>query len=200
MNINLVTDAPKHNLALMKISAHHKLLGDKTWLNGVGSFDLTYGSWLFDHSEKSPCDIEGGPGIDPTKRLLNKFNYQVPDYTLFGLDYALGYTWSWCPRKCPFCVVSKQNNPKEHNSIWDFMLARHKKICLLNNNTFSDRRWKETFEEIWEAGLTVIDENGYDLRLLTDERADALKRTKFQGYIHFAWDQLKDESEILRGL
>lgn len=199
MNINLVTDAPKHNLALMKLSTYHKALGDKIWLNGVGCFDLTYGSWLFQNSSKVPCNIEGGPGVDVNKRL--DLPEDCPrDYDLYDLDFSLGYTWSYCPRKCPFCVVPSQHNPKDHYSIWSFHDPKFRKICLLNNNTFSDPQWKETFEEIWDAGLTVIDENGYDLRFLDDEKADAIKRTRFDGYVHFAWDQMKDEKQIIAGL
>jgi len=199
MKINLRTDATKHNFALMKISSFHKAQGNQVWLNGVGIFDKTYGSWLYDFSEKAPCDIEGGPGLDPSIRL-NGFDYEKPDYSLYGLDFSLGYTWAYCPRKCPFCKVPLQNNPKRHHSIWAFHDSRFRKICLLNNNTFSDPRWKRTFEEIWDVKLTVIDENGYDLRLINEEKADALKRTRFQGYIHYAWDQMEDEKEIVRGL
>ena len=199
MNINLITDAKYHNLALMKISTYHKAQGDQVFLNSVGCFDKTYGSWLFDFSPKGICDMEGGPGIDPTIRL-NGFDNVKPDYDLYGLDFSLGYTWSWCPRKCPFCIVHKQDNPKEHHSIWSFHKPEFKKICLLNNNTFSDPQWKETFEEIWDADLTVIDENGYDVRLINDEKANVLRRTKFDGYIHYAWDLMKDEKKILQGL
>lgn len=200
MNINLLTDATKHNFALMKISAYHKAKGDSVYLKGVGTFDLTYGSWLFDFSQKGICDIEGGPGVDIQKRLPNQFWDCGIDYDLYGLDFSLGFTWSWCPRKCPFCIVPKQNNAREHKSIWDFHDSRFKKICLLNNNTFSDPQWKETFEEIWEADLTVIDENGYDLRLMDDEKADALHKTKFSTPLHFAWDTIRDEPKIRHGL
>lgn len=71
---------------------------------------------------------------------------------------------------------------------------------MLNNNTFQDSQWLETFEEIWDADLTIIDENGYDLRLINDEKAVALKRTKFQGKLHFAWDRMQDEALITEGL
>jgi len=159
---------------------------------------LTYGSWLF--SQKYPCDIAGGPCMDPAI-TLNEFEKYKPDYLLYpNIDYSLGYTWAWCPNKCSFCVVPKQNNAKIHNSIWEFHDTRFKKICLLNNNTFSDPQWRETFEEIWEAKLTVRDENGYDLRLLDEEKADALKRTKFDKGLHFSWDLMKDERSIIRGL
>jgi len=200
MNINLITDAPKHNLALMKISRFHKVMDDNVFLNGVGCFDRTYGSWLFRDSLKGPCDVEGGPGIDTTTRLEPLCNSLMPDYDLYNLDYSLGYTWSYCPRKCPFCIVPKQNNPKDHGSIWAFHDPEFPKICLLNNNTFSDPDWRETFEEIWDEGLIVRDENGYDLRLMDDEKADALRKTKFDGYIHYAWDQMQDEASIVNGL
>ena len=199
MNINLRSDAKKHNLALMKISTLHKAQGDNVYLNMVGSFDLIYGSWLFDFTPKEICDIEGGPGIDPAINL-NGFSDCRPDYDLYGLDFSLGYTWRYCPRKCEFCIVPKQRNPKSHNSIWDFHNSKFKKICLLNNNTFSDPQWKETFEEIWDADLTVIDENGYDLRLMDEEKAAALKKTKWDNKLHFAWDNMKDEARILNGL
>jgi len=199
MNINLQTDATKHNLALMKISAWHKANGDDVFFRGVGCFDLTYGSWLFDFSPKAVCDIEGGPGVSASTRLDDKFEVK-PDYRLFNLDHSLGFTWAWCPRQCSFCVVPKQNNPKDHKSIWTFHDSRFKKICLLNNNTFSDPQWKDTFVEIWDADLAVIDENGYDLRLMDDEKAAALKKTKFHGYRHYAWDNMEDETKVLYGL
>lgn len=200
MRVNLLTDAPKHNLALMKISAYHKALGDEILLNEPQQLaDLTYGSWLFDYTGRYYCDVNGGPGWDPAVRLKG-FDGLKPDYDLFPIDYSLGYTWEDCPRQCGFCVVPKQRPPKIHRSIWEFHDSKFRKICLLNNNTFSDPRWKETFGEIWEADLVIHDENGYDLRLLDEEKAAALKRTKFEKQIHFAWDRIRDERKILQGL
>ena len=199
MKVNLLTDAKYHNLALMKLSTWHKARGNQVFLNGVGKFDYTIGSWLYDFSEKGICDVEGGPGINPTIRM-NGYEKVIPDYSLYPVDYSLGYTWAYCPRKCPFCIVPKQNNPKEHHSIWDFHNSQFKKICLLNNNTFSDPQWRETFEEIWDANLIVRDENGYDLRLIDNEKSEALKKTKFDGYIHYSWDLMENEKIVLNGL
>lgn len=198
MRINLLTDAPMHNLALMKISAYHKAMGDTVTLNEpLKPADLTYGSWLY--KRLYPADINGGPGYDPTVRLDLVFEECQPDYSLYpDLDYSLGYTWRYCPRKCSFCVVPRQGNPPIHTSIWDFHQPDRKKICLLNNNTFSDSRWRETFEEIWESDLQVVD-HGFDVRLLDDEKAAALKRTRFEGYLHFAWDFMEDEKAVVAG-
>ena len=200
MKVNLLTDAPKHNLALMKISAHHKKQGDEVALNQpLRRADYSYGSWLFTSSIKYDCILEGGPAISPSVRA--PCEKEKPDYDLFpGMDYSLGYTWSYCPRRCKFCVVPHQGNPKIHHSIWDFHESGFRKICLLNNNTFSDPRWRETFEEIRDAGLTIIDENGYDLRLLDHEKAEVLKQSNFCTGIHFAWDRMSDETKIIAGL
>lgn len=200
MKVNLLTDAPKHNLALMKISAYHKMRGDSVVLNEPQQpAELTYGSWLF--CQRDYADINGGPGLDPTIHLDSNIEGLHPDYSLYPqIDYSLGFTWRYCPRRCGFCVVTKQNNPKFHQSIWAFHDSRFNKICLLNNNTFSDPQWRETFEEIWDANLIVHDENGYDLRLLDDEKAEALKHTRFEKEIHFSWDFIEDETKIIRGM
>ena len=213
MKVSLLTDAPKHNLALMQLSTYHKQRGDDVLLNmPIVPADYTYASVLFEKNlNLFNADKYGGPafygntmefghGIDASE-LPQEARSQVPDYSLYGLDYSLGYTFRPCFRGCSFCKVGLiEHGIVEHQSIRRFSDLSLKKICLLNNNTFMDKRWKETFEEIWDADLTVIDENGYDLRLLDDEKAEALKRTKFQGKIHFAWDRMEDEKAILRGL
>ena len=200
MKVNLITDARFHNLALMKISSYHKAKGDSVTLNEPQQpADLTYGSWLF-NTQRYHADINGGPGHDPSIKLAPDIEQCKPDYSLYSrLGYSLGYTWRYCFRKCGFCVVPKQHNPKLHESIWTFHESRQKSICLLNNNTFTDPQWRETFEEIWEANLLVV-EHGFDARLLNDEKAEALKRTRFDRGIHFAWDFMKDEKAVLRGL
>ena len=213
MKISLLTDAPKHNLALMQLSTYHKKQGDEVLLNmPIIPADYTYASVLFKKNiNLFIADEYGGPayyGNTMEQRsgrnvyeVLQQAQTERPDYMLYGLRYSLGYTYRPCFRGCDFCKVPIMRHPSTaHHSIWEFHTSDFQSICLLNNNTFMDRQWKETFEEIWDADLTVIDENGYDLRLLDDEKADALKRTKFQGKIHFAWDRMEDEKEILRSL
>jgi hypothetical protein len=204
MKISLLTDAPKHNLALMKISAWHKANGNQVTLNmPLWKADKTYASILFKWNRESFIAQEcGGPGFDPLSKLdsIGIDGNVMPDYSLFNLDYSLGYTYRNCFRNCAFCLVGMMNENNDHHSIWEFHDPKFKKICLLNNNTFFDKGWLTTFEEIWDAHLTVVDENGYDLRLLDDEKAAALRKTKWDGQVHFAWDRIQDEKEILRGL
>ena len=97
MIVNLITDAPKHNLALMKISSYHKARGDDVYLKAPVKADLTYGSWLFNQDYYS--DIFGGPAVDPMISLATDIEACKPDYSLFTIDYSLGYTLSYCPVK-----------------------------------------------------------------------------------------------------
>jgi len=210
MKISLLTDAPKHNLALMKISAYHKKCGDEVLLNmPLFPSDKIYASVIYEKNiKKFKADSEGGIGFIskrkndiPRPNLPPEVDELPPDYSLYPYnDFSLGYTFRPCFRSCEFCKVHLQECDLKHFSIWEFHNPKFKKICLLNNNTFFDKRWKDTFEEIWDADLTVIDENGYDLRLLDDEKADALKRTRFDNKLHFAWDRMKDEYRIRQGL
>jgi hypothetical protein len=214
MKISLLTDAPKHNLALMKLSAWHKANGDDVSFNmPLFPADYTYASLLFEWNiNRFFADEYGGPAYVSMRlrsgdehrvreQLLSEVETTRPDYGLFGLDYSVGYTYRLCSNGCGFCKVPLMDHPDTtHHSIHEFHDPEMKKICLLNNNTFQDPHWRETFEEIWDAGLSVIDENGYDLRLLDDEKADALHRTKWYTPIHFAWDRIQDEALIVHGL
>lgn len=188
----------------MKLSAWHKKCGDEVLLNmPVIKSDRTYASVLFEKNIKNfIADRHGGPAFDNRhKKLQFWINGMTPDYDLYPHnDFSLGYTFRGCHRGCDFCKVPEIEDDFKHYSIWEFHDPKFKKICLLNNNTFFDPQWKETFEEIWDADLSVIDENGYDLRLLDDEKADALKKTKWCGKLHFAWDRIQDESKIIHGL
>jgi hypothetical protein len=203
MDISLLSDAPKHNLALMKISTWHKNNDDTVRLNSpIVPADYTYASVLFERNKDLfNADEYGGPAFDDSM-LHTDIEKMKPDYNLYYTNhFSIGYTFRPCWNSCHFCKVPKMNHPDtDHHSIWEFHDTRFNKICLLNNNTFLDPLWKETFEEIWDAKLSVIDENGYDLRLLDDEKADALHKTKWATPIHFAWDRMDDEPLVLHGL
>jgi hypothetical protein len=202
MKISLLTDAPNHNLALMKLSAYHKKLGDIVTLNQpLMEADRTYASILFEWNKRNFIADEYGGIQFPDKTLPREIEYIKPDYELFpNIEYSLGYTFRPCYRRCDFCLVKTLKHPDtRHHSIYDFYDKRFNKICIMNNNWLLDPKWKETFEEIWKEKLTVK-EHGLDLRLMDEEKADAIKKTKWDGRIHFAWDRMRDEKLILRGL
>jgi hypothetical protein len=203
MKISILTpDSKMFNLAAMKISAYHKALGDEVLLNmPLWPAQKTYASVLFEWTPKPIANFLGGPGVDPSQRLPLDIEACRPDYDLYpDMDYSLGYTYRACHRGCDFCKVKDMNEPTDHRSIWDFHDSRFKKIALLNNNTFEDPRWRETFQEIWDAGLIFKDVSGFDVRLMNKERAEALARTRFDGQLHIAWDSMKDKESVCRGI
>lgn len=202
MIINLLTDAPKRNLALMKLSQYHKDLGHTILLNANEvKVDYTYASVLFEHSLSSfQADEYGGPAVVGSVLPAEIEQYKA-DFSLYNDGCSTGYTFRPCFNKCPFCkVVGFQHPDKEHHSIFEWIDPNLKYIRLLNNNTFHDKRWRETFDEIQYLRLTLVDENGYDLRQIDDEKAVVLKATKFAGYRHFAWDLMVNEEKILEGI
>lgn len=200
MKVSLLTDAKKHNLALMKISTWHKQQGDEVRLNmPLWNANLTYASWLFENGQRYPANYTGGVAVAPEVVLPEKFEGCKPDYELFGLDHSLGYTFRACFRNCPFCKVPQMPQDRTHHSIWEFHDARFRTIELLNNNTFFDPLWEETFKEIDKAGLKVI-EHGMDLRLLDEKKAWWIKRLRWATQPKFAWDRMKDEEKIIGGL
>ncbi len=202
MKISILTpDSKIPNLAAMKISSYHGKLGDEVILNfPLMQSDLTYASVLFSWTLDPNADLVGGSKY-PTVTLPPEIEISMPDYSLYPkIDYSMGYTYKACPRTCDFCIVPKQKLGDKHYSIWDFHESRFNKIMLMNNNTFADPFWRDTFEEIIDAHLTVMDQNGFDARLITEEHASWLKRLRFQGQIHTAWDYVEHEVEVLRGL
>lgn len=201
MKISLLTDAPKHNLALMKISAYHKKQGNEVILNmPLWAADYTYASWIFeDWTTVLSTGETGGIGFDPKVELPVYIEEMRPDYSLFRLNHSLGYTFRDCYRRCPFCKVSSLPKGNGHHSIWEFHDKSFDTIELLNNNTFFDPLWEETFKEIDEAKLKVM-EHGMDLRLLDDHKAWWINKLRWKTQPKFAWDRMRDEAKIVEGM
>lgn len=79
-----MTDAPKHNLALMKLSAYHKACGDEVLLNmPIIPADYRYASVLFEKNKNKFCaDEYGGPAFGNIC-LNSDFEKTKPDYDLY---------------------------------------------------------------------------------------------------------------------
>lgn len=201
MKINLLTDSPRHNLALMKLSTRHKKAGDEVKLNmPLWKADFSYASWIFEDSIKFGAQETGGIAVDPQITLPDNIEKLKPDYNLFNLNHSLGYTFRDCYRNCPFCKVPQLPKERKHHSIWEFHDSRFDTIELLNNNIFFDPLWEDTFKEIYETKLRIWDNNGNDLRLLDDHKAWWIKRLQWKSHPKFAWDRMEDEEKIIVGL
>ena len=103
------------NLALMKISAWHKSLGDTVSLDEPDP-DKVYVSSPFtkfkgiDYTHMFPdAEIEyGGYGLN-NRMLPYHIEHIMPDYSIFNCDHSMGYTTRGCIRTCqkPPCIVPR---------------------------------------------------------------------------------------------
>lgn len=88
------------NLALMKISAYHRKIGDQVeWWNPLYRYDRIYSSKVFDFTPVDPYlpddVIRGGTGyrdIPIDRTLPDEIDNMFPDYSIYPeCDYAIGY-------------------------------------------------------------------------------------------------------------
>ena len=104
------------NLALMKLSAWHKAQGDTVgFADMFGSYDKLYMSkvFTFEPDDLMHYDakevIKGGTGYGDYDTVLpDEIEHTRPDYRLYSINYAMGFTTRGCPNKCKFCVVPKK--------------------------------------------------------------------------------------------
>ena len=176
MNIGLV-DVDGHNfpnLALMKLSAWHKSKGHSVgWADMFGHYDVVYKSKVFTWTPDDPFCYDadeiqcGGTGYGDYKKVLPEdVEHMMPDYGLYGTDYAVGFTTRGCIRHCPFCLVhDKEGKIHAHADIKEF-LGNYKKVVLLDNNIMAIKHGVKQLEYCRDNKIAVDCNQGIDARIL----------------------------------
>lgn len=203
-------DSTIPNLALMKLSAWHKVQGDEVSFS-ESKPDKIYASIIFKKNRLLLSGIQhlypeaeiviGGSGYDLKSQLLPEIEAVCPDYSLYpDMDYSLGFTSRGCPNHCYFCWVPEKEGKYKHwhhPSLW----VRHNKAKLLDNNWYADPEWFfETSQWFIDHHVAVDVTQGMDIRLITPEIAQQLKRLMWWNPIHFAFDDDSSESKVLEGI
>ena len=193
------------NLALMKISAYHKQIGDSVdWFRSDSFYDIVYMSKVFDSTYSSDIPeptntlsvIKGGTGYGLDNRLPDEIEHIMPDYSLYGIsDTAYGFLTRGCPRHCKFCIVGDKEGLQSRkvadlSEWWD----GQPNIKLLDPNLLACPDRIELLDQLIASRSIVDITQGFDIRLVTPEVTDKLNKMRVKR-IHFAWDNPNDDLE-----
>lgn len=221
MKIGLIDVDGHHypNLALMRISAYHKALGDDVewWWTDFIHYDIVYMSKIFsdayspDMPDPLNADkvIKGGTGycislsadgkeyFDKSKNteLPEEIERMFPDYSIYpDFDFAVSMTSRGCPRGCAFCHVA----PKEGRraavkvaDVADFWQGQDV-IKVLDANITSCKEKRDLFRQYADTGALIDFTQGLDIRLLDDADVKDLNRMRIKR-LHFAWDDPNED-------
>jgi hypothetical protein len=213
----------------MKLSAYHKGRGDTVKLmdNFVERFDVAYCSKTFNlpaiskipalrfypQADKTyyggtgwAIEIENGKevyrsGNDPP--LPKEVEHIYPDYGLYPKltnETAYGFLTRGCPNGCGFCIVSGKEGRgsvqvAELSEFW----RGQKNITLMDANLLACKDRERLIESLAASGAAIDYTQGLDARFIDADTARQLCRTKIK-MAHFAFDLMKNEGAILRGL
>lgn len=192
-----------------------------------GSALFTWSTKVVEQAKKLYPGIElGGTGIDVRKELPSEIEKQKPDYDLYTVDHVyqrikggirrkatsmekarvivdagIGFTARGCRRSCGFCVVpEKEGRLLQVAQIGDLLNPRSNVLILLDNNLTSDPYVIEKLHEIRDRKLIVDISQGIDVRVLTPEIVEALGEVRHLRLLHYAWDLMSHERQVLEGI
>lgn len=224
MRIGLIAVDSKNfpNIALMKLSAYHKDRGDEVeWYAPFSQrYDIVYVSKVFsftpDYDLAINADkvISGGTGYainlygdreiydkDSDTSLIDEIEHIYPDYSLYNIqDTAYGFLSRGCPRGCKFCIVGEKEGRVSYKvaNLSEFWNGQ-KNIVLCDPNILACKDWKDLLQQLIDSKASVDFNQGLDIRLMTEEKAQMLNQIKMKE-IHFAWDRYEDKELIMEKL
>lgn len=218
------------NIALMRISTHHKMRGDTVEFRKVtkrqdverrfgDDFDHVYGSAIFSRS-KSLCERllkvypnakVGGSGWDEHAKL-DDIGVLTPskDYDLYPeYRHSIGYSQRGCRLDCSFCAVRQMEGLVTFAStiggLWRGE-PHPKELVLLDNDFFGQDDWRDRIDEMRAGNFKVSFCQGINARIIGDEEAAGIASVNYQSLkfdtkrLYAAWDNMKDEKRLFKGL
>jgi len=182
--------SPFPNLALMKLAAWYKSMGDEVCLVGknlvrttpISNPDIVYVSVIFEESAAQAQGLRwmypqaefhiGGSGINLHRNLPPEAEALDPDYEIYdgrgiaGWPYALGFSSRGCGRKCKFCVVPRKEGKLRQEITLERIVGGRDRLVLLDNNMAMDPQVEEKLKWLAEWGGKVNINQGFDARVV----------------------------------
>lgn len=194
------------NLAMMKISAYHKVQGDNVeWYDGFTHYDIVYISKVFNFTPDYPYPInadqviKGGTGYDIHSKLSPDMEFVAPDYSIYpSIDNktAYGFLTRGCPNKCRWCVVpKKEGKVKPYMDVDDIAIDGRTNLVLMDNNILASDYGLQQIQKIIDRRYRVDFNQALDARLVTPEIGELLAKVRWLTFIRFGCDtpkQIKD--------
>ena len=195
----------------MKCSTYHKDKGDIVGFS-VNDPEMVYVSCIFDWNATKAkniafwyrsigCKVDlGGSGINL------EFNYEIdncyPDYSLYTMDYDLGFSSRGCNRKCGFCIVpGKEGHFRTVQGINDWHDPTHKKVVFMDNNILFDKEWFLVQTQYCLDNRLKVDFNqGLDVRLIDEEICKRLRELMPIKRWRIAFDTLSYKTDVIRAV
>ena len=205
-------DSTVSNMAIMKISAYHKSIGDEVhWYLPLDTYDKLYISKIFDYSvipdyPNTTGAIIGGTGYDMNIKLPKEIDDMKLDYSIYpNNDYDIGKLSIGCSRQCAFCVVPKiEGKLKFISNVWSVYTGKHKRMMLLDNNFTALPDRIKLLEEIIDfqkkTKCKITFKQGLDIRTFRDDFAELLNKVKYDGKIIFSFDGLQYHDHVIKGI
>lgn len=207
MNVLLLQlDGKLPNLALMRVAAHHRALGDHVVLRRSGNkqalqarFDdpawgMVYGSLIFKSTEplakrvlvQYPHAELGGTGWSLSRTLADvgiegDLPVDYADYPLF--KPSIGFAMRGCRLQCTFCVVpEKEGKARPAASITQIWRGgdHPRQILLLDNDFFGNPQWSSLIDELRAGAFRVCFTQGINARALNNETAAAIASVDYR--------------------
>jgi len=226
----LQLDGKLPNVALMRIAAHHRALGEDVELRRAGNLrslephlwdkhDKVYASLIFERTRPlaerlllaRPGAIVGGTGWEVSSSLeAHGISTTEQDYSIYPrFRSSIGFLQRGCRLRCPFCVVPRKEGrvrPEQAaHSLWRGD-PWPRELVLLDNDFFGNPQWRDRIAEMRDGGFKVNFNQGINARFLDDETAEAVASVDYWDWrmnrraVHTAWDNRKDEKRLMRGL
>lgn len=204
---------------LMNATIHHvstgKNLYDKVYMSKVFSFTSDYQEIIYaneiERGGSGYCIslVNGKEVYDKSKdkNLPYEIEHIYPDYSLYpeqtGYGKPLkeqkcyGFLSRGCPRGCDFCHVKNKEGQHAYKvaNLSEFWKGQGT-IVLCDPNLIAVKEWKELLQQLIDSKSYVDINQGIDIRMMTDEKAQMIKQLKIKS-IHFAWDRYEDKDIVI---
>lgn len=205
---------PFPNLALAKISRHHKQRGDSVeWYTPFAHYDVVYMAKVFNYSPdysfaipNADKVIRGGTGYDIHSKLPDEIDRLQPDYSIYPhipSDYAYGFLTRGCPNRCPWCVVPhKEGKIRPYMDVDEIAVDGRNKLVLIDNNILAAGDYAiQQLNKIIDRGYRVDFNQALDVRMVTDDFARLLAKVRWLDHrIRFGCDTHKQIDDCERAI